>query len=50
MMDSRLQRYDVFPKVVSIAYGKCANRMKPEMAKNQRIMKTSSPRPMENRY
>ena len=49
MMDSRLQRYDVFSKVVSIAYGKCANRMKPEMAKNQRIMKTSSPRPMENR-
>jgi hypothetical protein len=50
MMDSRLQRYDVFPKVVSIAYGKCANKMKPETIKNQRIMKTSSPRPMENRY
>jgi hypothetical protein len=50
MMDSRLQRYDVFPKVVSIAYGKCASKAKQKTANNQRIMKTSSPRPMENRY
>jgi hypothetical protein len=48
MMDSRLQRYDVFPKVVSIAYGKCANKMKPETIKNQWIMKPTASRPMEN--
>lgn len=48
MMDSRLQRYDVFPKVVSIAYGKCANKAKQKTANNQRIMKICAPKPMEN--
>ena len=47
-MISRLQSYDIIPKVVSVSYGKHASIMKKETITNQWIMKSRLLRPMEN--
>jgi hypothetical protein len=43
-----LQSYDIILKVVSLAYGKDVNKIKTEVATNQRIMKNQALNPMEN--
>jgi hypothetical protein len=47
-MISRLQSYDIISKVVSVSYGKDANKKNMETAKNQQIMKRGTLHPMEN--
>jgi hypothetical protein len=42
-----MQSYDNILKVVSVAYGKYANREKTKIAKNQTVMKSRTQQPME---
>jgi hypothetical protein len=44
---SRVQSYDNILKVVSVAYGKYANKLNMESIANQRIMKSYASHPME---
>lgn len=43
-----LQRYDIFSNVVSVTYGKYANKGKMETAVNQTIAQSKPKPPMEN--
>ncbi len=42
-----VQSYDIILKVVSVAYGKNANKGKIKIAKDQRVIKSRAQHPME---